>query len=130
MPCISGSWWCLQRDKSKKRNSLSFAVLLHFTPRLLIFTLYLCSLCTMQIFYLTSRCVLSQLFKRRNVDVLNEEEVMFESPLVDSYLSSPVTVSGCFSDWLLRNTEKKVLHYMFCFIVGGFFSVFKSSMLK
>uniref|UniRef100_A0A3Q2ZUX2 Importin subunit alpha n=1 Tax=Kryptolebias marmoratus TaxID=37003 RepID=A0A3Q2ZUX2_KRYMA len=34
-----------------------------------------------------------QLFKRRNVDVLNEEEVMFESPLVDSYLSSPVTVS-------------------------------------
>uniref|UniRef100_A0A4W6CFP4 Importin subunit alpha n=1 Tax=Lates calcarifer TaxID=8187 RepID=A0A4W6CFP4_LATCA len=34
-----------------------------------------------------------QLFKRRNVDILNEEEAMFESPLVDSYLSSPVTVS-------------------------------------
>ncbi|XP_022616639.1 importin subunit alpha-7 [Seriola lalandi dorsalis] len=32
-----------------------------------------------------------QLFKRRNVDILNEEEAMFESPLVDSYLSSPVT---------------------------------------
>ncbi|KAA8586131.1 hypothetical protein FQN60_007700 [Etheostoma spectabile] len=32
-----------------------------------------------------------QLFKRRNVDVLNEEEAMFESPLVDSYLSSPAT---------------------------------------
>ncbi|PWA15268.1 hypothetical protein CCH79_00008567, partial [Gambusia affinis] len=32
-----------------------------------------------------------QLFKRRNVDVLNEEEVMFESPLVDSYLNSPAT---------------------------------------
>uniref|UniRef100_A0A674MZC1 Importin subunit alpha n=1 Tax=Takifugu rubripes TaxID=31033 RepID=A0A674MZC1_TAKRU len=32
-----------------------------------------------------------QLFKRRNVDVLNEEEAMFESPLVDSYLTSPVT---------------------------------------
>ncbi|KAK5911583.1 hypothetical protein CgunFtcFv8_005745 [Champsocephalus gunnari] len=32
-----------------------------------------------------------QLFKRRNVDVLNEEEAMFENPLVDSYLSSPVT---------------------------------------
>uniref|UniRef100_A0A672I2X3 Importin subunit alpha n=1 Tax=Salarias fasciatus TaxID=181472 RepID=A0A672I2X3_SALFA len=30
-----------------------------------------------------------QLFKRRNVDVLNEDETMFESPLVDSYLSSP-----------------------------------------
>uniref|UniRef100_A0AAQ6AID7 Importin subunit alpha n=1 Tax=Amphiprion ocellaris TaxID=80972 RepID=A0AAQ6AID7_AMPOC len=30
-----------------------------------------------------------QLFKRRNVDILNEEEAMFESPLVDSYLSSP-----------------------------------------
>lgn len=27
------------------------------------------------------------------MDVLNEEEAMFESPLVDSYLSSPVTVS-------------------------------------
>lgn len=38
----------------------------------------------------------SQLFKRRNVDVLNEEEAMFESPLVDSYLSSPVTVSVVF----------------------------------
>uniref|UniRef100_A0A7N8X3P6 Importin subunit alpha n=1 Tax=Mastacembelus armatus TaxID=205130 RepID=A0A7N8X3P6_9TELE len=34
-----------------------------------------------------------QLFKRRNVDILNEEEAMFDSPLVDSYLSSPVTVS-------------------------------------
>ncbi|KAF3833576.1 hypothetical protein F7725_024780 [Dissostichus mawsoni] len=32
-----------------------------------------------------------QLFKRRNVDVLNEEEAMFENPLVDSYLTSPVT---------------------------------------
>ncbi|CAF99513.1 unnamed protein product, partial [Tetraodon nigroviridis] len=32
-----------------------------------------------------------QLFKRRNVDLLNEEEAMFESPLVDSYLTSPVT---------------------------------------
>lgn len=37
-----------------------------------------------------------KLFKRRNVDVLNEDETMFESPLVDSYLSSPVTVSSCF----------------------------------
>lgn len=27
------------------------------------------------------------------MDILNEEEAMFESPLVDSYLSSPVTVS-------------------------------------
>lgn len=26
------------------------------------------------------------------MDVLNEEEAMFESPLVDSYLTSPVTV--------------------------------------
>lgn len=34
-----------------------------------------------------------KLFKRRNVDILNEDEAMFESPLVDSYLSSPVTVS-------------------------------------
>ncbi|KAG7250669.1 hypothetical protein CRUP_033937, partial [Coryphaenoides rupestris] len=32
-----------------------------------------------------------QLFKRRNVDMLNEEAAMFESPLVDSYLNSPVT---------------------------------------
>uniref|UniRef100_G3P3I7 Importin subunit alpha n=1 Tax=Gasterosteus aculeatus aculeatus TaxID=481459 RepID=G3P3I7_GASAC len=32
-----------------------------------------------------------QLFKRRNVDVLNEEEAMFESPLVDPFLSSPTT---------------------------------------
>ncbi|KAG7265353.1 hypothetical protein CRUP_027078, partial [Coryphaenoides rupestris] len=31
------------------------------------------------------------LFKRRNVDMLNEEAAMFESPLVDSYLNSPVT---------------------------------------
>lgn len=30
------------------------------------------------------------------MDVLNEEEAMFESPLVDSYLSSPVTVSVVF----------------------------------
>lgn len=30
------------------------------------------------------------------MDVLNEEEAMFESPLVDSYLSSPVTVSVYF----------------------------------
>uniref|UniRef100_A0A8C5GAP6 Importin subunit alpha n=1 Tax=Gouania willdenowi TaxID=441366 RepID=A0A8C5GAP6_GOUWI len=35
-----------------------------------------------------------QIFKRRNVDVLNEEEAMFESPLVDSYPGSPVTVSS------------------------------------
>lgn len=28
------------------------------------------------------------------MDVLNEEEAMFESPLVDSHLSSPVTVSS------------------------------------
>ncbi|XP_028316567.1 importin subunit alpha-7 [Gouania willdenowi] len=34
-----------------------------------------------------------QIFKRRNVDVLNEEEAMFESPLVDSYPGSPVTES-------------------------------------
>lgn len=27
------------------------------------------------------------------MDILNEEEAMFESPLVDSYLNSPVTVS-------------------------------------
>lgn len=27
------------------------------------------------------------------MDILNEEQVMFESPLVDSYLSSPVSVS-------------------------------------
>uniref|UniRef100_A0A8C5AT19 Importin subunit alpha n=1 Tax=Gadus morhua TaxID=8049 RepID=A0A8C5AT19_GADMO len=32
-----------------------------------------------------------QLFKRRNVDMLSEEAAMFESPLVDSYLNSPVT---------------------------------------
>ena len=36
----------------------------------------------------------SQLFKRRNVDMLSEEAAMFESPLVDSYLNSPVTVSS------------------------------------
>ncbi|KAK7898415.1 hypothetical protein WMY93_019268 [Mugilogobius chulae] len=30
-------------------------------------------------------------FKRRNVDVVNEDEAMFESPLVDAYLTSPVT---------------------------------------
>lgn len=36
---------------------------------------------------------LFQLLKRRNVDVLNQEEAMLESPLVDSYLTSPVTVS-------------------------------------
>lgn len=29
------------------------------------------------------------------MDILNEEEAMFESPLVDSYLTSPVTVSVC-----------------------------------
>lgn len=29
------------------------------------------------------------------MDVLNEEEAMFESPLVDPSVSSPVTVSGC-----------------------------------
>lgn len=29
------------------------------------------------------------------MDLLNEEEAMFESPLVDSYLTSPVTVSVC-----------------------------------
>lgn len=27
------------------------------------------------------------------MDIASEEEAMFESPLVDSYLSSPVTVS-------------------------------------
>lgn len=27
------------------------------------------------------------------MDIVNEEEAMFESPLVDSYSSSPVTVS-------------------------------------
>ncbi|KAJ0054788.1 hypothetical protein NL108_003011 [Boleophthalmus pectinirostris] len=32
-----------------------------------------------------------QLFKRRNVDIVNEDEAMFESPLVDAYLTSPVT---------------------------------------
>lgn len=37
-----------------------------------------------------------QLFKRRNVDVLNEDETMLESPLADSYLNSPVTVSVSF----------------------------------
>lgn len=37
--------------------------------------------------------ILFQLLKRRNVDVLNQEEAMLESPLVDSYLTSPVTVS-------------------------------------
>uniref|UniRef100_A0A4W5LI51 Importin subunit alpha n=1 Tax=Hucho hucho TaxID=62062 RepID=A0A4W5LI51_9TELE len=35
-----------------------------------------------------------QLFKRRNVDMLNEEGVMFESPLVDSYVDSTVTEEG------------------------------------
>lgn len=30
------------------------------------------------------------------MDILNEEEAMFESPLVDSYLSSPATVSAYF----------------------------------
>lgn len=43
-----------------------------------------------------------QLFKRRNVDILNEEEAMSESPLVDSYLSSPATVS-LFFPCLSRN---------------------------
>ncbi|XP_054620287.1 importin subunit alpha-7 [Dunckerocampus dactyliophorus] len=32
-----------------------------------------------------------QLFKRRNVDALTEEEAMLESPLVDSHMSLPVT---------------------------------------
>lgn len=31
------------------------------------------------------------------MDVLNEEEAMFESPLVDPFVSSPVTVSVCVS---------------------------------
>uniref|UniRef100_A0A8C7J7Z7 Importin subunit alpha n=1 Tax=Oncorhynchus kisutch TaxID=8019 RepID=A0A8C7J7Z7_ONCKI len=35
-----------------------------------------------------------QLFKRRNVDMLNEEGVMFESPLVDSYVDSTATEEG------------------------------------
>uniref|UniRef100_A0A4W5RKE1 Importin subunit alpha n=1 Tax=Hucho hucho TaxID=62062 RepID=A0A4W5RKE1_9TELE len=35
-----------------------------------------------------------QLFKRRNVDMLNEEGVMFESPLVDSYVTSTATEEG------------------------------------
>lgn len=43
-----------------------------------------------------------KLFKRRNVDVLNEDETMFESPLVDSYLSSPVTVSSSFRHRQIR----------------------------
>uniref|UniRef100_A0A8C7MKP3 Importin subunit alpha n=1 Tax=Oncorhynchus kisutch TaxID=8019 RepID=A0A8C7MKP3_ONCKI len=34
------------------------------------------------------------LFKRRNVDMLNEEGVMFESPLVDSYVTSTATEEG------------------------------------
>lgn len=39
------------------------------------------------------------------MDLLNEEEAMFESPLVDSYLTSPVTVSVCvFFPCLLLNT--------------------------
>lgn len=50
---------------------------------------YLCCLASLWL-----STIWSQLFKRRNVDVLNEEEGMFESPLVDSYLSSPVTVSA------------------------------------
>ncbi|XP_052328836.1 importin subunit alpha-7 isoform X2 [Oncorhynchus keta] len=35
-----------------------------------------------------------QLFKRRNVDMLNEEGGMFESPLVDSYVTSTATEEG------------------------------------
>uniref|UniRef100_A0A673ZM85 Importin subunit alpha n=1 Tax=Salmo trutta TaxID=8032 RepID=A0A673ZM85_SALTR len=35
-----------------------------------------------------------QLFKRRNVDMLNEEGVMFESPLVDTYVTSTATEEG------------------------------------
>ncbi|XP_064874120.1 importin subunit alpha-7-like isoform X2 [Oncorhynchus nerka] len=35
-----------------------------------------------------------QLFKRRNVDMLNEEGVMFESPLFDSYVTSTATEEG------------------------------------
>lgn len=38
------------------------------------------------------------------MDLLNEEEAMFESPLVDSYLTSPVTVSVCVFSCLLLNT--------------------------
>lgn len=40
------------------------------------------------------------------MDVLNEEEAMFESPLVDSYLTSPATVSpppACYSTHSCRN---------------------------
>lgn len=39
------------------------------------------------------------------MDLLNEEEAMFESPLVDSYLTSPVTVSVCVSVFLMPVTQ-------------------------
>lgn len=45
------------------------------------------------------------------MDVLNEEEAMFESALVDSYLTSPVTVSppACYSTHSCRNQQRIVL---------------------
>lgn len=40
------------------------------------------------------------------MDLLNEEEAMFESPLVDSYLTSPVTVSACVVFFFMPVTQR------------------------
>ncbi len=47
------------------------------------------------------------------MDILNEEEAMFESPLVDSYLSSPVTVSVHFPN----TTHTKQTNYISVLVV-------------
>lgn len=52
------------------------------------------------------------------MDLLNEEEAMFESPLVDSYLTSPVTVSVCFFMPVTQHTHAGTsvgLFYIDCF---------------
>lgn len=64
------------------------------------------------------------------MDVLNEEEAMFESPLVDSYLTSPVTVSvcvcvclshACYSTHSCRNERGIVFHGLFLAVVWTVF---------
>lgn len=52
------------------------------------------------------------------MDILNEEEAMFESPLLDSYLTSPATVSVCCVRATYTRQAKRVsLRKLWSFII-------------
>lgn len=58
------------------------------------------------------------------MDILNEEEAMFESPLLDSYLTSPVTVSVCVSSsCLLLNTLVQEPVFFMAFFLAAAWTV-------